>query len=118
LLTAGRTMDDALALVCRHLGQETTKERERIRTAYYAFKNSKRAVSIDIWRGSFYSWAEWVLTVGPAELKQVSADYIRIGNQDKATWFSDFMQRLRDVATITDRGRVVESTPSPLILPA
>src|SRR5665213_701106 len=44
LIQAGRTMEEALWVVCCHLGQETAKEREKIRVGYYNFKNSGRAV--------------------------------------------------------------------------
>jgi hypothetical protein len=117
-LLKGRTMGDALGVVCRHLGQETAHDRETIRTAYYDFKKSRRAVSMDIRRGCFYSWAQWVLTVGPAALKKVSAGYIRIGKQNKAIWFSDFTQRLREAATITQCSRIPERAFSSVILPS
>jgi hypothetical protein len=104
LLHSGMTMDMALAVVGRHLKRENAEQREPIRTAYYDFKTSGRAVSMDMWRGYFYSWAEWALAVGPAELSQVSADYKSLGKQNKDIWFSDFIQRVRKAATVA-RGR-------------
>jgi hypothetical protein len=118
VLNAGATMDVALALVCRQLGREDAEDREKIRIAYYDFKNSRRAVSMDIWRGCFYSWAEWVLTVDPRVLNQVSADYISLGKQNKAIWFSDFEQRLRNAATVTRGRRVLETAPAIAIPPS
>lgn len=118
LLRAGMTMDEALAVVCRHLGRENAEEWEKIRVAYYEFKSSRRAVSMDIWRGCFYSWTEWVLTVGPAPLNQVSSDYISLGKQNKAIWFLDFLQRLRKAATLAESLRILQTVPAPVIAPS
>ena len=111
LIQAGRSMEEALWVVCRHLGQETAKEREKVRVGYYDFKNSGRAVSMDMWRGYFYSWAEWVLTTDSAALKRICDDYTSISKQEKATWFSKFVLGLRPAAIVTECGRVLNMRP-------